>query len=332
MTALLLILVAPLAPERVVDSNAERGYGLQELVGAYPQALAESTKRNILLWKDGTEMVYDDGIVKQNFEELLAKASLKDQMSMLYPRGWPAQRPEANRDPGRLRHEPFFLKMYGRSSQEVERSLEDVAWAPSGPGKTVRFNGRNGAAKALESVAVAIDALPPEVKQYVARPAGTFHWRRIAHERRCSPHSFGIAIDFQLPRPVCHYWRWDVKDPAALCRYPDAVLEDNRLGQIVRIFEEHGFIWGGKWYHYDTMHFEYRPELLLQGRAQSMGAPGQCACKQGADISSQGRAAEGKALCPKGGWVATPDHSSAPGCWAKAPLRLRLCSLSALAL
>ena len=32
--------------------------------------------------------------------------------------------------------------------------------------------------------------------------------------------------------------------------------------EIVRIFEKHGFIWGGRWYHYDTMHFEYRPELL----------------------------------------------------------------------
>ena len=31
---------------------------------------------------------------------------------------------------------------------------------------------------------------------------------------------------------------------------------------IARIFETHGFIWGGAWYHYDTMHFEYRPELL----------------------------------------------------------------------
>ena len=26
--------------------------------------------------------------------------------------------------------------------------------------------------------------------------------------------------------------------------------------------ERHGFIWGGKWYHYDTLHFEYRPGLL----------------------------------------------------------------------
>jgi hypothetical protein len=32
--------------------------------------------------------------------------------------------------------------------------------------------------------------------------------------------------------------------------------------EIVEIFEKHGFIWGGKWGHFDTMHFEYRPELL----------------------------------------------------------------------
>ena len=31
---------------------------------------------------------------------------------------------------------------------------------------------------------------------------------------------------------------------------------------IVAVFERHGFIWGGKWSHFDTMHFEYRPELL----------------------------------------------------------------------
>jgi hypothetical protein len=36
--------------------------------------------------------------------------------------------------------------------------------------------------------------------------------------------------------------------------------------EIVAIFERHGFIWGGKWSHYDTMHFEYRPELLDAGQ------------------------------------------------------------------
>ncbi len=31
---------------------------------------------------------------------------------------------------------------------------------------------------------------------------------------------------------------------------------------IILIFEKYGFIWGGKWHHFDTMHFEYRPELF----------------------------------------------------------------------
>lgn len=42
----------------------------------------------------------------------------------------------------------------------------------------------------------------------------------------------------------------------------------NRMPQqIIDIFERHSFIWGGKWYHYDTTHFEYRAELLgMRGR------------------------------------------------------------------
>jgi hypothetical protein len=30
--------------------------------------------------------------------------------------------------------------------------------------------------------------------------------------------------------------------------------------------ERFGFIWGGKWHHFDGMHFEYRPELILYAR------------------------------------------------------------------
>jgi D-alanyl-D-alanine carboxypeptidase len=46
-------------------------------------------------------------------------------------------------------------------------------------------------------------------------------------------------------------------------RRPGRHFHRNRLPfDIVQIFEKHGFIWGGKWGHFDTMHFEYRPELL----------------------------------------------------------------------
>ena len=45
----------------------------------------------------------------------------------------------------------------------------------------------------------------------------------------------------------------------------EPTMPDTAIGyrsEIVEIFERHGFIWGGKWSYYDTMHFEYRPELL----------------------------------------------------------------------
>ena len=57
-----------------------------------------------------------------------------------------------------------------------------------------------------------------------------------------------------------NYWQWDCK-----CTSEKVDLSHkNKIPQgIIDIFEKHGFIWGGKWYHYDTMHFEYRPELLF---------------------------------------------------------------------
>jgi hypothetical protein len=60
-----------------------------------------------------------------------------------------------------------------------------------------------------------------------------------------------------------HYWQWDKRDAGG--RY---VWHNDIPMEIVEIFEKHGFIWGGNWYHYDTMHFEYRPELIAAGRVQ----------------------------------------------------------------
>ncbi len=68
-------------------------------------------------------------------------------------------------------------------------------------------------------------------------------------------HSFGIAIDINVNHS--NYWKWSNKTTA------DSIPYINKIPfEIVKIFEKHGFIWGGKWYHYDTMHFEYRPELM----------------------------------------------------------------------
>ncbi len=67
-------------------------------------------------------------------------------------------------------------------------------------------------------------------------------------------HAYGAAIDINTAH--VDYWRWTLNGSGEL-RWQNKIPI-----QIVRIFEKHGFIWGGYWYHYDTMHFEYRPELL----------------------------------------------------------------------
>ena len=54
------------------------------------------------------------------------------------------------------------------------------------------------------------------------------------------------------------YWRWN----GPVDREKTVPFKNRILHRIVEIFERHGFIWGGKWYHYDTMHFEYRPEMM----------------------------------------------------------------------
>ena len=56
-----------------------------------------------------------------------------------------------------------------------------------------------------------------------------------------------------------NYWLWS--NPK--CSETDKIRYVNRIPkEIVKVFEKYGFIWGGRWYHYDTMHFEYRPEFL----------------------------------------------------------------------
>ncbi|MCK5249849.1 MAG: M15 family metallopeptidase, partial [Spirochaetaceae bacterium] len=35
---------------------------------------------------------------------------------------------------------------------------------------------------------------------------------------------------------------------------------------VVEAFEKNGFIWGGKWFLFDQIHFEYRPELIILGQ------------------------------------------------------------------
>jgi len=104
-------------------------------------------------------------------------------------------------------------------------------------------------------VSAALDKLPKRFMKYLRPSAGTYHCRTIAGTERFSVHAFGAAVDINAK--YGDYWRWSAPEAGA------GLVYRNRVPwEIIEIFEQHGFIWGGKWYHYDTLHFEYRPELL----------------------------------------------------------------------
>jgi hypothetical protein len=224
---------------------------LDRLVSAYPDALAGHDDKTVR-WRDGTAMPL--GTKDKTFAERLRHASIADQLRIPYPRG-PLQRPPAvDADPGRFRNAAFFAKMYGDCKKgEVAPHLVTIVWLPKTWGKPIRVTAVNQVDERLRAVSAEIDALPDKIKRAAYPIAGTYNCRAIADTGQPSPHGYGVAID--LNTALSDYWFW--RSHTGLIRYR------NRMpAEIVAIFEKHGFIWGGKWYHFDTMHFEYRPELL----------------------------------------------------------------------
>ena len=108
------------------------------------------------------------------------------------------------------------------------------------------------------------------LKDYVAslESGAGYSWREIAGTGSRSNHSYGIALDF-MPRDYEGkdvYWLWSrdfnrewfTLGWARRYRPPES---------FVRAFEAEGFVWGGKWFLFDSIHFEYRPEILLLNRS-----------------------------------------------------------------
>lgn len=225
------------------------------LSAAYPSITV--TQENIIF--SNNHIMPLGSISNKPFTQILNSATIKDQLSQKYPLEF--KQPKQYQDPGRIRNDEFFKNLYGSSLSEINQNIVSVYWKPSN--SYVRFNRLHGAAENLERVGNEIAKYPHLVK-YVNKTLGTLNFRKIAGTNRLSAHSFGIAIDFQLPKHLHKYWRWDnCKTEDQICPYPNALMNDNTLREIVKIFEAHGFIWGGKWASYDSVHFEYRPELLI---------------------------------------------------------------------
>lgn len=239
---------------------------LNILVTAYPDFLSRH-ENGQLVWTDGTRMDLGGrrpegfGKTAGDLHALFAAPSLRDMFHWTYPQRLSASvPPEPDADPGRIRVEAFFTRMYGDCRKgEVAAHLVPVAWLPKKKGGTVRVTRVNGVATRLAAVSAELDALPASFDTYLIPSSGTYNCRRIAGTTRPSAHATGTAID--LAARHAQYWRWRKPGPGGRAADRNAIPLE-----IVDIFEKHGFIWGGKWSHFDTMHFEYRPEILAAGR------------------------------------------------------------------
>ena len=228
------------------------------LVAAYPDAI-EKIDGGDLVWRDGARMTLDDGRKVKTHDEWLADPDIEDMLHQPYPvAGTGLAVPAQDSDPGRARNAAFFDKMYGDCRKgEVKAKLETITWLPASARQKLQVTSVNGAAKRLEAISRELENLPSRFHKFLAPAGGTYNCRVIAGTDRTSAHGWGIAIDIAVAQS--DYWRWAPGGGKASGK----IAYRNRIPlEIVEIFERHGFIWGGRWYHYDTMHFEYRPELL----------------------------------------------------------------------
>jgi D-alanyl-D-alanine carboxypeptidase len=226
----------------------------QRLVAAYPNFLA-SADGQLLIWKDGTRTPFSSGQPFASPADRLNRPDVQEMLRQPYPACTPFHAPAyaadpRPEDPGRARPAAFFGKMYGDSPAAVKAHLVSVNWF----GQKVLFSRVNGANLALEAVARDL-ASQPKVRKYLVPSAGTYLWRVVAGSPRQSAHSWGISID--LNTKYSAYWQWEGQR-----EFSPNIRFRNQIPQvIVHAFERRGFVWGGRWYHHDTMHFEFRPEL-----------------------------------------------------------------------
>ncbi|ERI91794.1 hypothetical protein HMPREF1982_02837 [Clostridiales bacterium oral taxon 876 str. F0540] len=229
------------------------------LMMAYPEYVTGVQKDNnghvYLVMKSGQKILYDDKKQK-SFEEKLNNPDLQDMMEQVYPLTSVTKLMDKNFDPGRSRVYGLVNDVYGSSRQQIEKNLISVSTNYG----VYRFNKNNKAAESLKSAFKELSELAKtnnKIGGFLSPCQGTYNYRVISGTGRLSPHAYGVAID--LASDKRDYWKWASPEQGEkrLLSYSKEVAE---------VFEKNNFVWGGKWGHFDILHFEYRPEIIMKAR------------------------------------------------------------------
>jgi len=246
---------------------------------AYPQAISRVELRNgdwAVLLRDKW-FYYADGRLLPEEERENAESWAR-QSFYSYPAELPPwQEPEgeraerlknalANRRANPPKRNPEFYDTLWQSHTRAESSANQVQVTFLGKGFLVSKE-LEGRLKKIEAEITEAAKTDPTVQPFIDNigSIGAWNWRNVAATVSRSYHSYGVAIDI-LPKKLnglATYWQWSsdegspewYKIPYSKRYHPPTV--------VVKIFERYGFCWGGKWPLFDTMHFEYRPEIMI---------------------------------------------------------------------
>jgi hypothetical protein len=140
--------------------------------------------------------------------------------------------------------------------------------------KTIRFLGNNvtvhysilGYLSLVEEHILAASRTNAQVQAWInnINNLAGWSWREVADTQARSFHSYGAAIDI-LPRSLGGreiYWLWASNHRQDWWNIPFE-RRYHPPNAVIQAFESYGFVWGGKWPFFDTMHFEFRPEIFI---------------------------------------------------------------------
>lgn len=241
------------------DYKTEMKQDILVLMLAYPEDIVGVEKKNddeiYLVMKSGEKIIYDDKRNKSH-EEKLENPDLQDMLEQNYPLSMGTEIMDKTFDPGRARHYQLLNEVYGNSKSSIEKNLINLKYGYT----NYQFNSKNGANISLETALKELMSLAKnrgDVGSILYPASGTYNYRVISGTGRLSPHSYGIAIDLKSDKR--DYWKWssEKQGKERLLEYPK---------ELVEIFEKNNFVWGGKWGHFDILHFEYRPEIILKAK------------------------------------------------------------------
>ena len=155
----------------------------------------------------------------------------------------------------------FFDALYrAHNRAEADRRVKTIRFL--GNPVTVHYSIMEELALVEEHI-LAAAAADSQVRAWInsIKSMEGWNWRSVAGTQSRSFHSYGVAVDILPPLTPSRqvYWRWAGENWWNLSyesrHHPPAA--------VIKAFEAHGFVWGGKWRFFDTIHFEYRPEVMI---------------------------------------------------------------------